>query len=105
MISGDWNRFHGVSRTEPTAAIIPPERKLIFCGEQLEKSKAGDTKFATILMPMVAMIMVSRPSATATLLPTRLTGSIGSVIIWPNRACLPDGSCADREGDMRALSG
>jgi hypothetical protein len=48
-------------RTEPTAAIMPPARHLIRCGLTLEKSKAGEMKLATILMPMVAMKLTGLP--------------------------------------------
>ena len=44
--------------TEPTAAIMPPVRQLMCCGATFEKSKAGDTKLATMLMPMVAIIVL-----------------------------------------------
>ena len=54
--------------TEPTAAIMPPGRQLIFCGYTLEKSKAGETKLATMLMPIVATMKVSAPSTTAKVL-------------------------------------
>ena len=54
--------------TEPTAAIMPPVRQLIFCGLTLEKSNAGEMKLATMLMPMVAMVKVSAPSTMAKVL-------------------------------------
>lgn len=53
-------QFHGVRITEPTAAIMPPIRQLIRCGLTLEKSKAGEMKFATMLMPIVAVVKVRR---------------------------------------------
>ena len=59
MASALLYRFHGVSSTEPTAAIMPPIRQLIFCGFTLEKSNAGEMKLATMLMPTVAMTKVS----------------------------------------------
>ena len=68
-------------RTEPTAAIMPPVRHEIFCGLTCEKSNAGDTKFATMLMPMVAVVNVSAASTIAkvlSILPTVLTGSVMS---------------------------
>ena len=58
-------QFHGVRMTEPTAAIMPPIRQLIFCGLTLEKSNAGEMKLATMLMPMVAMTKVRPPSRMA----------------------------------------
>ena len=58
-------QFHGVRSTEPTAAIMPPIRQLIFFGLTLEKSNAGEMKLATMLMPTVAMTKVSPPSRIA----------------------------------------
>ena len=37
-------QFHGVSSTEPIAAIMPPIRQEIFCGFTLEKSNSLDIK-------------------------------------------------------------
>ena len=65
MVSGELYRFHGVISTEPTAAIMPPIRQEIFCGLTLEKSNAGETKLATMLMPTVAIMKVSAPRMTA----------------------------------------
>ncbi|MNV74016.1 hypothetical protein D3C71_1672010 [compost metagenome] len=56
----------------------------------MEKSKAGETKLATILMPMVATIIVSNPRATAISLSRRVTVSIGSVISCPNNGRVPE---------------
>ena len=58
-------QFHGVNSTDPTAAIMPPVRQLIFCGLTFEKSKAGATKLATMLIPMVASTKVKPPNRTA----------------------------------------
>src|SRR6218665_2344067 len=63
-----------------TAAIMPPPRPLMCCGATLEKSNAGDTKLATMLMPMVATMKVSAPSTTAVTLSMRATMATGSVI-------------------------
>lgn len=57
-----------MSSTEPTAAIMPPVRQLIFCGATLEKSNAGLTKFATMLMPIVAVVNVSAARTRANVL-------------------------------------
>ena len=84
---------------------MPPVRKLIFCGEQLEKSNAGETKFATMLIPMVAVIIVSRPIATARSLPTRLTVSIGSVIMRPNSDWVPETITTVTMENSRKLNG
>ena len=73
MTSGLLYRFHGVISTEPTAAIMPPIRQLIFCGLTLEKSNAGLMKLATMLMPMVAMMNVNAPSTIAKVLSIRAT--------------------------------
>src|SRR3982074_3077099 len=76
-------QFQGVRITEPTAAIIPPIRQLIRCGLTLEKSNAGEMKFATMLMPTVAVTKVAAPSRIAKVLSTRSTVLIGSVISCP----------------------
>ena len=65
MASSLLYQFQGVNSTEPTAAIMPPVRQLIFCGLTLEKSNAGATKLATMLMPIVASTKVNPPSSTA----------------------------------------
>ncbi|MGF6937552.1 hypothetical protein OKW41_006714 [Paraburkholderia sp. UCT70] len=65
MTAGLLNRFHGVMNTDATAASMPPARQLIRRGATFEKSKAGDTKFATMLMPIVAIVKVSAPRITA----------------------------------------
>ena len=50
----------------------------------LEKSNAGETKFATMLMPMVAIMNVNAPSTIANVLSIRATVCTGSVISSPN---------------------
>jgi hypothetical protein len=65
------------------AAIIPPARQLMRCGLTLEKSNAGEMKFATMLMPMVAIVNVSAPRTMANVLSIRATVSTGSVISSP----------------------
>ena len=70
--------------TEPTAAIMPPIRQLIFCGFTLEKSNAGETKLATMLMPTVAIMKVSAPRMTAYTLSSWATVCTGSMISSPN---------------------
>ena len=72
-----------MSRTEPTAAIMPPVRQLIFCGLTLEKSNAGLTKLATMLMPMVAVAKVRAASTRAKVLSMWPTVSTGSVMSLP----------------------
>src|SRR6218665_717037 len=67
-------------KIDATAAIMPPVRQLMCCGATLEKSNAGDTKLATMLMPMVATMKVSAPSTTAVTLSMRATMATGSVI-------------------------
>src|ERR1700739_2114999 len=79
ITAGLLNRFKGVIKTEATAAIIPPVRQLMWLGATLEKSKAGDKKLGTILMPIVAMVNVIAPITTAkgeSILPTVSTGSV-----------------------------
>ncbi len=57
--------------TDPTAAIMPPVRQLILCGATWEKSNAGETKFATMLMPMVAIMKVRQPRTATVMLSRR----------------------------------
>src|ERR1700733_7343543 len=83
MMAGLLNKFHGVIKTDPTAAIMPPARQLILLGAILEKSKAGETKLATILIPTVAMQKVIAPIKTAVTESILLTVSTGSVISLP----------------------
>jgi hypothetical protein len=64
-------------KIDVTAAIMPPARQLILLGATLEKSNAGETKFATILIPIVATMKVSAPRTTAVALSIRLTISTG----------------------------
>jgi hypothetical protein len=45
-----------------SAAMSPPRLKLILLGKTLAKSKAGETKLATTLMPSVATAKVSAAS-------------------------------------------
>src|SRR3954454_8707033 len=78
MTRGEWNCCHGITNTDPTAAIMPPRMKVMCLGETLAKSKAGETKLATMLMPMVAMMKVAAPSTAAVVLSTRATISTGS---------------------------
>src|ERR1700747_895339 len=90
ITAGLLNRFHGVIKTEATAPTLPPVRQLMWLGATLEKSKAGDTKLATILMPIVAMVKVIAPITTAkgeSILPTVSTGS---VIKCPNTGKVAD---------------
>src|ERR1700712_2698026 len=83
MVDGLLYRFQGVINTEPTAAIIPPIRQEIFCGATLEKSKAGEMKLATMLIPTVAIMKVSAPRTDAVTESSFDTVSTGSVRNWP----------------------
>jgi hypothetical protein len=58
--------------------------KVMCLGDTLAKSKAGETKLATMLMPMVATMKVAAPSTAATVLSTRATISTGSCRYSPN---------------------
>ena len=105
MISGLLNRFHGVMKMEPMAASMPPMRQLMRDGATLEKSNAGDTKLATMLMPMVASTRVRMPSAAATPLSMRATVSIGSCSISPKMGCVPDTTTTVMTANSRKLTG
>src|SRR5688500_11397648 len=63
---------------------MPPRMKVMCLGDTLAKSNAGETKLATMLMPMVAMMKVRAPSTAATVLSTRATISTGSWRYSPN---------------------
>ena len=89
MASSLLYQFHGVRITEPTAAIMPPVRHEIFCGLTWEKSNAGEMKFATMLMPTVAVTKVSPPSRIANGVSIFCTVLIGSVMSSPNTGRSP----------------
>src|SRR4051812_41747094 len=63
---------------------MPPVRHEIFCGLTFEKSNAGEMKFATMLMPTVAVTNVRPPSRIANGVSMSCTVLIGSVTSWPN---------------------
>ena len=84
---------------------MPPMRQLMRCGLTLEKSKAGETKFATMLMPMVAMMKVRQPRTTAVVLSRRATVSTGSVIIEPNTGTVADAVTVTSSAKTRKFSG
>src|SRR6476659_962469 len=105
MPSEELYQFHGVRTTEPTAAIIPPIRQLIFFGFTFEKSKAGEMKLATMLMPMVAITKVRPPSRMAKPLSIRWTVSIGSVISSPNTGTVAEAVTTVRIEKNRKFSG
>src|SRR4051794_2433937 len=105
MTSGLLYRFHGVMSTDPTAAIMPPARQLIRCGLTLEKSNAGEMKFATMLMPIVAMVNVSAPSTIANVLSMRDTVATGSVISSPKTGMVSDEVTTTRIENARKLTG
>ena len=91
--------------TEPQAAIIPPARQLIFCGLTLEKSKAGEMKFATMLMPIVAMVNVSAPRTIANVLSILATVATGSVDSSPNTGIVSDAVTTTRIEKSRKFTG
>src|SRR3954451_8532471 len=105
MTSGLLYRFHGVMSTDPTAAIMPPARQLIRCGETLEKSNAGEMKLATMLMPMVAMVKVRAPSTIAKVLSILDTVVTGSVISSPKTGIVSDDVTTTRIEKARKLTG
>src|SRR6476620_8115764 len=105
MTSGLLYRFHGVIRTEPTAAIMPPARQLILCGLTLEKSNAGEMKLATMLMPIVAMVNVNAPRMMAKVLSILATVWTGSVINSPKTGSVSDAQTTTRMENTRKLTG
>src|ERR1700676_1490466 len=84
MTAGLLQRFQGVVKTESVAAIMPPMRQLILLGAIFVISKAGGTKLATMLIPIVATTNVKAPKKTAVTESNLPTTSTGSVIISPN---------------------
>ena len=70
--------------TDPIAAIMPPMRQEILVGATFEKSNAGETKLATMLMPIVAIANVSTPRTAAVVLSILSTMCTGSVTILPS---------------------
>jgi hypothetical protein len=94
-----------VISTEPTAAIMPPARQLIRCGLTLQKSNAGEMKFATMLMPMVAIVKVSAPSTMAKVLSMRATVATGSVMSSPKTGMVSDEVTTTRIENARKFTG
>jgi hypothetical protein len=80
----------GVISTDATAAIMPPIRQEIRCGLMLEKSNAGAMKFATMLIPTVAVTNVRPPSRIAKVVLICCTVWIGSVISFPYTGTVAD---------------
>src|SRR3954464_7044414 len=89
MASGLLYRCQGVITTAATALMSPPRRKSTYFGATLARSYDADTKFATMLMPIVAMTNVIAPMIVTPTLSIRETISTGSVIASPNTAMLP----------------
>src|SRR6478735_5794113 len=98
-------QFHGVRNTEPTAAIMPPMRQLIFCGETLEKSNAGEMKLATMLMPTVAVTNVRPPSRMANGVSIWATVAMGSVMSSPNTGTVADAQITVSSEKNRKFTG
>ena len=98
-------QFHGVRITEPTAAIMPPMRQEIFCGFTFEKSNAGEMKFATMLMPTVAVTKVRPPSRIANGVSMRCTVWMGSVSSSPNTGTVADAVMTVSSEKNRKLNG
>ncbi len=84
---------------------MPPIRQLIFFGFTLEKSKAGEMKLATMLMPMVAITKVRPPSRIAKPLSIRWTVSIGSVISSPKTGTVAEAVTTVRIEKNRKFTG
>ncbi len=82
-------RFQGVTTSAATVLIMPPTLKVIFCGQTLARSYAGETKLATMLTPMVAMAKVSAATTSTQVSPTLATSSAGSVMACPNASSEP----------------
>src|SRR6185369_5940965 len=105
MTSGLLYRFHGVMSTEPTAAIMPPARQLIRCGLTLEKSNAGEMKFATMLIPIVAMVKVNAPNTIANVESIFATVATGSVINFPNTGTVSEAVTTTSNENTRKFTG
>src|SRR6476646_8505402 len=89
MASGLLYRCHGVITTAAIALISPPRRKSMYFGATLARSWEADTKFATTLMPIVALTKVMEAMPVTHTLSILATISTGSVIASPNTAMLP----------------
>src|SRR3954447_18443416 len=105
MTSGLLYRFQGVISTEPTAAIIPPARQLIRCGLTLEKSNAGEMKFATMLMPIVAMANDNAPNTIANVESIFATVATGSVMSSPNTGMVSEAVTTTSIENTRKFTG
>ena len=88
-----------------TVLIMPPTLNVIFCGQTLARSYAGETKLATMLTPMVAMAKVSAPRTSTQVLPTLATSSAGSVMASPNTSSEPAVTITETTTKAVELSG
>src|SRR6187431_3341500 len=75
--------FHGNIRMPMTAVMTPPVTKLIFRGLRLEKSLAGDTMFAAMLVCSCAQSTTMAATMITSGDPMRAMTSIGSQIAIP----------------------
>lgn len=98
-------QFHGRRNTDPTAAIMPPMRHEILFGATLEKSNAGEMKFATMLMPTVAVTNVRPPRRIANGVSMRSTVWIGSVMSSPKTGIVAEAVMTVSSEKKRKLTG
>src|SRR3954453_23615411 len=105
MISGELKRCQGMTATEPTAAIIPPRMKVMCLGDTFAKANAGETKLATMLMPIVAIRKVAAPRTAAVVLSIRDTISTGSSMYWPKTVSVPEVVITVTSEKARKLTG
>ncbi len=71
----------------------------------MEKSKAGEMKLATMLMPIVAMVKVSAPRTMAKVLSIRATVATGSVISSPYTGSVNDAVTTTNTENTRKFNG
>src|SRR5687767_7556416 len=83
MTSGELYRFHGVDTNAATEAMMPPVLKLIRLGFRFDRSKAAETKFATMLTPMVATTKTTLPASTMYSFSTSSSSAAGSSTASP----------------------
>src|SRR3954468_16483174 len=83
MACGDEYSFQGTVASAMNAVMMPPRLNVMYFGQTLARSYAGDTKFATMLTPTVARTNTSAPISTIQSFSTLFSSSVGSSTAEP----------------------
>src|SRR5215213_2325361 len=82
--------FQGVTRRARRAEIRPPRLKSMYLGIAFDRSYAGETKLATMLIPTVAIAKVKAPMIRTRVFGILATTWTGSVMASPNTVREPE---------------